>query len=338
VRSDRGTRTVFQWAFGVRLDGPPEAVSSRGRKMKIFVGAAIAGLAVMAGCSETSEGDGGRTSTNDCASLAQVICQRRSDCFSYNMQSYWGGVATCAARTKLGCEANLAAPGATATPEQFAACAAAFASRRCEDWALNSTPVECEFPGTRDDGEACAFDSQCKSTYCPASDDTCSACAPHLAAGESCLATRACGWGFICYNGVCVQVAAIGGACTSSYQCGGYLNCEDGVCAEGPGSGEPCDPQVGLYCNGSQVLYCDPTANVCTPGTFAEVGEPCGWVNGEFVACTGSMCVGMGSDNPGTCTKHLADGAPCTDWGQNCFEPARCVNGACTLPDPNVCP
>jgi hypothetical protein len=259
-----------------------------------------------------------------------------SECFSFLVQATWGDTATCAERSRLNCEAELSAPGVATTPAQIGACATAFAAQSCNELLGNSPPAGCDVPGTHNDGEACAFDAQCKSTNCVKTAPGCGTCGPQSAAGGACDAQDDCQSGLVCVNSVCATPVAAGAACTSSEQCGLTLSCKGGTCATPAGPGEACSTSGD--CDTLQALYCEPQSKVCAKIGFANAGEPCGVIDGKITSCSQSTCEGQTPQQPGTCVAYAADGAACNvTSGPDCLAPAACDNGVCTLPSPNAC-
>lgn len=299
-------------------------------RMKRALGAGVLAFLTMAACGGGSD-DGGGSSASDCAGVTQVLCQRINECFPYLVKVTWGDVATCAARSKLSCEASLAAPGTSVTEAQIGACASAYEKQACDALLGNSEPAACNVAGSRNDGEPCGFDLQCKSTNCKTAGSECGTCGPRAAAGGSCDVDNDCQTGLLCVNDVCAQPVAAGGACADPDQCQGSLICKGGTCAKGGAAGAACDPQE-QDCDFLQGLYCEPQSKVCAQAASAKVGEPCGLVGGKYVGCTQSSC------KNGTCAAFAADGAACDETnGPECQEPASCVNGTCKLPASSTC-
>ncbi len=287
-------------------------------------------MAVAAACGGSSDSGGG-SSASDCTGATQVLCEHINACFPDLVQAFWGSVAECASRSKLSCEADLAAPGAATTPAQIGACASAYSKQSCDLLFSGSEPEECNVPGTRNDGEPCGVDTQCKSTNCKINSGECGACAPRVAAGGSCDVDDDCDANLTCANGVCATPVPAGGACATTDQCLRSLLCKNGTCAKGGAAGAPCEPQQ-QGCASFQGLYCDPESKVCAAASWAKVGEACGLVGGKYVACQQSNCYN------GTCAEYAADGAACNDeTGPDCLQPASCVNGTCKLPSAASC-
>jgi len=330
------------------------------------------GLVVSAfGCSSSTvvEGStGGATSSDPCVDLAKASCAERDTCTNgvANLVRY-GDVGTCEARSQLSCAHVLTAPNTGATNATVEACAASYATETCADWLSGAATMAClPQAGSVANGKACAFNSQCASTYCATGRDVaCGVCAELPKVGDDCSATGECAnRGLQCVSGTqkCAAPVAKDGACDSDNPCASGLSCvgskqgqnpTKGACLlAGTMVGAACDPkrQTAARCENALGLVCDGTTNKCVAAAMAAAGEPCGNVSGVRTACkAGGQCVlpaGMsGAQAEGTCVAPAADGAACdTNAGPPCLSPAKCVVsadggtlGTCAVADPSKC-
>ena len=310
---------------------------------------AIAGMGfavtgALGGCgsdsSEGSTGSGGGASVDGCAEGVSAICAKYAACIAPILELAYGDVATCEARLGPSCDASLHAPGSNTTDEELAACAKKLGATSC-DSLFDGTEICEPSPGSLADGKACGADGQCKSNHCNVADDAlCGVCAPLVKAGGSCANDKnGCDAGLACStSGTCAVPATAGGACSDDKPCQIPLGCLGGTCAELPGPGEACDPTTKPCDLFLQASFCNPMTQKCQEVTFADAGEPCGVVDGtKLVACAkaGHCNAPMGMME-GICEPAAADGAAC-DMDTACLSPAKCVSGACKLPDPAAC-
>src|SRR5262245_23734776 len=138
----------------------------------------IMGLAVSLGsCSSPAP----VTPDESCTRHAQAQCERIDACARWQLEELYGDVATCVARYKLWCLAEVGAPGTSRTAEHQAACADAVAKLSCDDWLYDFTAKTgdvCSLKsGTLATGQPCARNSQCASTYCKKGETACGVCA-----------------------------------------------------------------------------------------------------------------------------------------------------------------
>lgn len=313
----------------------------RGRRSRAVrrLGALFGGLAVAAcgvgghlGPEETggSGGGGGPSggSAAACAPFASAICSVVDRCVPAWMRVFYGSIDLCVARQEMACALQLAAPETSQSAEKVAACAEALEGASC-DGVLRRIAEACPVdPGGRQDGEACAWDAQCESTYCPVGEEGCGTCAPRSEPGGPCEAAPAsCPAKHACAADVCTPIAARGESCASGEPCDLALLCVDGTCQVGAGPGEPCDPAH--PCDSGRALSCGPEG-MCVEPLYAEPREACA---GGEVCTAASQCSASG-----VCVAPAEDGTACGGApGLTCYAPARCVSGYCTLPDPAAC-
>jgi hypothetical protein len=217
-------------------------------------------------------------------------------------------------------------------------CLEALAALPCDETSREvRAPIEaCDrmLRGTREVGEACAFDRECASGSCDApvcpSDSCCTgACLAtrFAAAGAPCTADEECVPGTFCGGqGACTPLAARAEPCRLDAHCEDGLACigaselQDGACRALPLLGESCPyrrcAELGAICNSAQL--CVP---VGLPGAPCTTGADCS----PLAVCGPSnLCI----DVP-----HL--GAPC---GFECAGEAWCRDGTCVAPVENTAP
>jgi hypothetical protein len=297
---------------------------------------------------ETSEG----RIAEACAAVAKAQCDKRVECSGkidargVGVIRMFGSMAECLARQALQCESAYRAPGSGHSLATEAECAQALAAFSCAAFFANDAPGPCRPSGARVNGAACAYDTQCRSTFCTGETHAaCGTCGPEPALGASC-ADADCGRGQLCDGATktCRAPGAAGDGCDSSDDCGYGLVCGGGSGSAGGGGamcreavaaiGEPCGGMNAL-CDGAQGLFCSSSmgAKKCAAMTFVAAGAPCGLLAPDsFAACTAGGCYtakGLaGAGEMGTCKANAADGAACdTATGPACELPARCVLG-----------
>lgn len=340
--------------------------------------AAIAALAVACGAGETGKGgggDGGTTSSTTtasgtggegpsaeqaCSDFASARCARLAACSNGRQVTvFFGDLATCEGRTKLGCLASLDAPGTGRTPESTEACVAALPSESCADFFDNAPVMACQPEhGSLANGAGCGFSAQCESAFCNvAKGAICGVCAAPPAAGAPCTQDNDCQDGQVCpKSGICTTPSALGAPCGKDMPCAAGLSCL-GASAMAAGScvtaatsvGAACDPKKASApgCERRFGLFCDPSTMACASITYAPDGGACGVVAGAEVDCAGGgLCVIPAGEVAGVCHAPAPDGAPCdADIGPPCLLPSRCVPssagstaGTCAAPTGAACP
>lgn len=288
-------------------------------------------------CSGDSNG-GGQASTPEraCDQFVASFCNKLQECLPFAIKIAYKDANECITRQKSQCVKALNAPSTGATPANVSGCASAISGASCDD--LFKQPDACKTPaGTLADGTPCGDDAQCQGRSCNKTGDSeCGACGKRVGAGGDCTNAQ-CDDGLECaQNGKCVAPGAAGAACGESQPCTAPLVCSKGTCAKGGEAGAPCAEDQ--PCNAFKGLVCDPTANTCKELKTANAGEACGVVSGGFVLCaSGGHCKTSSPGGAGTCQAAAADGAACGGDGPGCQEPAECVNGVCTIPDPGAC-
>jgi hypothetical protein len=304
---------------------------------------------------------GGAPSRADqaCADLAEARCDKLTTCTDgTGIDRTWGDMNTCLVREKLACTIGLRGPGTGNNPVLVEECIAALPALSCADFLDNKPPVDCVAVGSRAIGAPCAFSGQCSSSYCGgAKVRMCGTCQQTPIPGTPCLDTE-CGYGQECIrnNGLCEPpnehfCGLVGIPCRAGLSCvvgddtlGG--SCMPAVVTVGAPCGgmmAGCDSTIGLYCGGPV------GSQTCMSIISVADGMPCGPLpDGTFKGCAGAATCyrpkGAIGDQPGTCKKPAADGAPCdTGLGPGCLPPARCItvgnsySGKCVVPAGDNC-
>jgi hypothetical protein len=276
-----------------------------------------------------------------CAVWAAHSCGRLEACAPLSVQVAYGDVGRCMARNRPSCVSALRASGTGDDPAGVEACARAYDTASCDDVVVGRPPEACKRAGARPPGAACGDDAQCAGphAHCRMGDDeACGTCAALGPADAACDSDKDCAYGLVCYF-TCMPPVTLGAACDGmTRQCPQTLVCYDYVCAAPAAVGTPCNPQADA-CDRDHGLFCDPRTRVCGRYAVADIGAPCG----PATICKGGSCETASgpSDGPGLpsiCTAHASDGARCDPAsGSPCAPPARCIRGACQLPDPAAC-
>ncbi len=289
--------------------------------------------------------------------LAAANCAKLDQCIKNGTTLRYGDLTACQARQTRGCLAGLAAPGTGNSAALVMSCSAAVPAASCDDFEATRI-AECQPKvGQLANGAACAFSSQCASTFCAIANGTnCGACAAPTHANDSCAASN-CSVGQSCVAGnmQCQTDGSAGASCDKDHPCAYLLSCvtaagaSSGTCQlSGATAGAACDNkrQTLPACAASQGLFCEAASKTCKALTYVNAGNPCGFVNGTTVACTSAAtCFGAMGATPGTCKALAKEGQPCdTAAGPGCVAPGRCVTGSatstagtCALPDSTTC-
>lgn len=301
--------------------------------------------------SSSSSTGGGNDLDAACADFASAFCDLFDQCQPDFVKIGYGDVATCKSRAALACKQESELPGSNWTPANLGTCTTAVKGVACaalEGEENSAAAMACSFidHGTLDAGTPCAESSQCKSGLCEKdADPTCGVCADPIAEGQSCGSGTSgyCASGTSCVNDVCVKDVPKGGACGEFDNCAGGTRCIDGTCADPLAEGATCDPTAFYEC--ADGLECDETTTKCVktpPNKIANAGEACGFdqTTNEFTLCIGgTSCKDQDATTGlGKCKALIADGEACTvvDGDDDCFSPASCVEGKCSLEAP-VC-
>jgi hypothetical protein len=293
-----------------------------------------------------------------CDASATAQCALEWKCSAFDAQSRWPDQATCVARTKAQCLASLAAPSTGATPASVQACASARAGEACADFFASNPPAACHAQsGALADGQACAFNAQCKSAFCrTAKGAACGTCGAAAKLGESC-ATFGCDYGLTCESTLqkCVIPAASGAPCDATTPCAAGLSCV-GATGTKVGACQPAGATVGAACDEKDLtaprcaqidgLRCATKTKLCVGIALVPANAPCGALgDGSFASCAaGGVCKLAAGTAQGTCVAAAADGQACDATGSNgpgCAAPARCVGTTtttCAVASAAACP
>ena len=290
--------------------------------------------AVGAGGGGAAGGDAG-PSVIDCNVLAEVQCDRQTACAPFTIESGWGTVAACKARTAEWCRVAVSAKGSD--PTSGAACPAALASLSCEAFFSGKLPPACELKGTLPDGAGCMFDRQCSGGICKlAAGASCGSCAQPVAENGDCSGGARCAPGLACNSNTrCVPFGVRGGACNQlSAICVPLLSCIGGACTDPLPLGSNCDAAA-QGCNSLAGQVCLPSngINSCRQIRMVTTGQ-CGLVGSEIYHCRGDYSCNTGSS---LCEPKPMDGQACNSALVNCRWPATCQAGMCRFPDPSTC-
>lgn len=292
------------------------------------------------------------TAEQACSDVAESRCAKLSSCSPTDLERRWGDLTTCETREKLACMQGLTASATGATPPSVEECSTALAAATCDAFLSKvMPPPECLAQmGPAALGAACAFNAQCKSSFCALADDAlCGVCAVQPVAGDSC-ATTGCGPELSCVKAtmLCQAPVASGGACDRTMPCGTGLSCVGstmttmGTCmADATTVGATCDPQrkTGPGCDAGSGLACNTMTKQCVMQPDVAAGMPCGLIANVETRCAGgATCEIPTGQTTGTCVAPAADGAACDATnGPDCLFPAKCVAGTCQLPGSSSC-
>ncbi|HEV3032902.1 MAG TPA: hypothetical protein VG319_14735, partial [Polyangia bacterium] len=129
-----------------------------------------------------------------CAAVAKATCDKRVSCSNkidatgVGIVRQFGTMAECLTRQALQCLNAFRAPGSGHSLATEQECVAAFASYSCPDFFADAVPTPCQPAGSRVNGAACAFNAQCKSTFCTGEKNAvCGTCGPAPSVGASCV-------------------------------------------------------------------------------------------------------------------------------------------------------
>ena len=317
---------------------------------------ALGFVLVVAGCAASDLTLGEKKA---CAALAQAECDKLEACVLDGVGRRYGAAGTCLARRQASCEASAGAHASGTTPGSIEGCTLALADAACGDFERDTIPLCAPAQGQLGENAACAFSSECHSTFCQLVTGTgCGTCQPRTTLGASC-ATTSCSRGFVCVSSTltCQAPSAGGAQCSDGEPCGFALTCvtpsgaATGTCEPaGSSVGASCDPAhaTGPGCDELRGLACDRATDRCINLTYAGAGQPCGDVSGTTVACdAASVCFGASDTAQGHCQALVREGSACdTGAGPACMAPARCVTGSgagattagtCELPSAQTC-
>lgn len=284
---------------------------------------------------QAPEADAGSAFTAACTTLAENLCGRFEECTAPELFSSLD----CVTAARDDCVRGAESPAATIADSDLAACGSRYAELTCAE--LYALELRCELPpGTKENGQSCVAHTDCKSAFCVYGGESCGTCAVQPAEGAPCINFQ-CGPVRSCRDEVCITPKTTGASCVESRECSGAYSCVKGVCtAPLDGEGESCDPN-GLElptCNLQRLVYCAPDTNRCTAIAVAANGEPCGLVDGAFVACAlTQFCDAAAGSEQGTCRPKRAAGEPCALGEEQCKDGLVCRNGVCSDPGQVSC-
>jgi hypothetical protein len=263
-----------------------------------------------------------------CNAYAGAICARMLACQPAELQTDFGDLATCTARKVLACNASAGAPGAMVNAAGLMACVGDLGNAACDAFATRGI-ASCLIKGRRGDGDGCASDWQCGSSFCKRTKGiNCGSCTPLGRVTTPCTDSIECGPGLECSGaGACAMPSAVGGACNAMTPCKFGTFCSGAACAaQGEMVGAACMGRES--CAGEKGLVC--SQNRCAAIRFSKTGEPCGG-QGVSVCESSADCAITGQGNMGSCSVVASDGQSCTD-GRSCLLPAECISGLCEIP------
>jgi hypothetical protein len=293
------------------------------------------------------DGGGDRPAPSDEAGASHVdpgpysaaVCASNEKCFPLYLKAWFGTSARCVTAVTADTQSWLLGQGNAITSDQLAACAAKIATSCVE---VYETIPECDFKGTRADGQPCNFGAQCASGDCfkAKSAADCGVCKGQNAEGGSCTDAD-CTPNLFCIKDKCVAPARESEACSDAKPCDTHLACVGGTCAKLLPNGGRCQ-LADMSCDYALGLSCFPVSatapsGVCTAALFAGLGQTCGLDSSTqvFTDCEASTC--SSATALGTCVDYLAIGAPCTADGPSCAWGSSCVDGKCKSSDPTAC-
>lgn len=147
------------------------------------------------------------------------------------------------------CPQRLFATGLSRTIADVQACASQAATQACTEL-LAGARLPCETsPGTRAANQPCAWDSQCASAHCSATNGACGVCGGLVAADQACQSSTECPSGLTCGGLTHTCVSNIVGSRCDYDRCAPQFFCvdptpgngtTDGICQLMPKAGDPC--------------------------------------------------------------------------------------------------
>jgi hypothetical protein len=332
--------------------------------------ATLAYAALSGGCNSSStQGAAGLTNDKACSDLATAQCNKIEQCEKNGVQARYGDITTCLSRQKLSCMNGIVAPGTGNTPTTVEACVVALSpdasvTYDCADYINANPPVACQAQtGTVANGQACAFNAQCKTAFCALpKGSNCGLCAATPKEGDSCSTITNCGYTLVCSGDtqVCMKWGASGdscvkgaGTCAYGLGCAVGANLTTGTCQPWAKVGAACGGKATppLLCDNSEGLAC--VKGLCVVASKALPGQSCGNLTaagadaGTFAVCSAaSACNSPDAGPGGTCEGPAGDNQSCnTAADVGCMNPARCVGtatdagvtGTCLVPTSDGC-
>lgn len=299
-------------------------------------------LAALVGCGN-SGGSGSDPAEAACDAWARATCDNLARCTPHVLRTSVGSVERCVERQRPACVARLHAPETAETAQLVAACAAALPDVACTAFGANGLPEACRpRPGKRPNGEACAVSSQCESTYCKKGKwAQCGVCMERGGPTWPCESTADCAFGLQCSatstTKQCLAEVYELDKCDASHICVFPLFCKLGKCAQGSGEGAACDPLL-KDCVPGTSLFCHVATKQCEPRPYVGLGEPCGYIEGGFVACDWGGTCKLEGGGKGHCAAVPDEGASCDENADPaCTGGLVCHEGTCRPDDPQRC-
>ncbi len=321
---------------------------------RLFFAAASLALFATFGCQDESSSEDASAEESACSHAAAANCAKQDECRAELATKLFGSRANCEQRYREQCLASLGAPSAASSPESVDECAAANDAASCAEYRAAGPLDAClPVPGEREDGTACALNSECLSGYCRTPlGSACGSCAALPVAGDTCADTGDCGpTSLYCHpdSSTCQVYATAGEACSREVRCAPGSSCVGpmpamaGTCVantEEPGAA--CSRDQGPPCERALDLYCDETAGTCATAMEVAEGEACGTIERVLYRCAAGLLCFAPEGGAGTCQAPAADGAACdVTNGPPCLQPARCTatatGYACAFADAAAC-
>jgi hypothetical protein len=267
-----------------------------------------------------------------CARWASANCARVAACAPFLSTTTLGSPPSCTRSLTVHCLASMGLGGSARTPSVIASCADAIEAAPCDAF-LGAFPEACAPPpGELPVGAPCAFDEQCRTTFCAREPDTaCGACAPAPVAGQACT-LGACARGLACNGaGTCVKPGSLGDACGANEPCARLTFCSDGRCVVRRRTGEGC---AGFgQCDAFGASTCAANS-ICIDTKLARQGEPCSLTANELVLCEAPYrCI------DDRCQPAKPEGAACGAAGAHecAGYRAECLRGRCVVRVTEAC-
>ena len=287
---------------------------------------------------------GGPGLLSACLAYVDAYCSRSIECL---VDTAYTGRACFASQEY--CPDLLFSTGSTRTREGTLACAEAWKTFSCDDFAVGKSPP-CATPGTRTAGETCLFHMQCASASCTVGNapGQCGTCRGLATLDGPCSNTIACPDGQECPGTTCVNSrpmfwmppSAAGESCSQYTGClTGYACLKETAtlgapahCTVPPAAGATCGIDVssvipvcadGLGCG---------AGNICT--VPPKAGEPCNGATYQTCDKDASCDTKIGrcvATSPADLPR--GEGAPCGQAIGRCVPRTECRNGTCVATD-----
>lgn len=250
-----------------------------------------------------------------CRRYVAYYCERKLFCGLVSLQDAY----SCFYSVDF-CPDMYFAPGSTRTVEQLTTCGKAWLDHPCDEVLHERPPVCGATPGTRELGESCVSNAQCKSSRCTGN-----------------VVTPTCG--------KCVAVVPSGGACSADLLCPRDQMCEKGTCMPRP-LVKPSGEASFVFVPGQACTYSsEPNHGGCTLGSVCDTrpgvdGDHCYYEPGPGERCYHAdphTCWGEGNCDGRTCAPiyPCSDSLRTCDKGKVCVcSDAECTSSACALPRP----